>query len=522
MSLLGIDIGTTGCKAASFSEDGCCLAQAYHEYDTFHPAPGRAELDSVEVWRKTKAVIAEVSAATPRDNPVSALSVSAFGEAFVPVTADREILDTSILCIDERGREYAERLEAEFGQERFYSINPNIIGPAYSLPKMLWLRDHKPETYEKADYFLLWSDLAAFMLGCDPVANNSHANRTILFDIERNDWSDELLAWSGIPRDKLGRVVNGGEVIGQVAPGMADELGLPRDVAVVAGGHDQCCNALGCGTIRAGSAVCGMGTFECITPVYAKPGRTLEMLEEGLNIEHHVLPGLYVSFVFNQGGALVKWFRDTFAANDPVPVGADIYRLLAAEMPIEPTRLLVLPHFQPPVSPRFINDTAGIIMGLRTTTRRGEILKAIMECTTLYFADSIEGLRRIGVDTREFIVSGGGARSDEWLQIKADIFGVPFVRPRVTEGGVLGAAMLAGMATGRLSSAEEAAGVFVQRDRVFEPDAARHAIYREKHALYRQVFDVNRAILRQLSVTSASGADPAGCMGGISGGQASS
>ncbi|MBA4387622.1 MAG: hypothetical protein C0404_06550 [Verrucomicrobia bacterium] len=497
MSLLGIDIGTTGCKAASFSLDGRCLAQAYREYDTFHPEVGWAELDSVEVWEKTKAVIAEVAAAT-RADPVTALSVSAFGEAFVPVTASRGILDNTILCVDDRGREHSDRLAREFGQERFYSANPNILGTSYSLPKMMWLRDHRPEIYGNADYILLWSDLAAFMLGCEPVTNNSHANRTLLFDFERNDWSDELLAWSGIPRSKLGRIVCGGDVIGKVAPAMAGELGLPGNVTVVAGGHDQCCNALGCGAIRAGDAVCGMGTFECITPVYARPDRTLDMLAEGLNIEHHVLPGLYVSFIFNQGGALVKWFRDTFAAHEPVPAGTDIYGQLAAEMPLEPTHLLVLPHFQPPVSPRFIEETAGIIMGLRTTTQRGEILKAIMECTTLYFVDSIAALRRIGADTTEFIASGGGARSDAWLQIKADIFGVPFIRPRMTEGGVLGAAMLAGMATGCFSSAKEAVGVFVERDRVFEPDATRHAIYREKHALYRQVFDANHNILKHL------------------------
>ena len=491
MSLLGIDLGTTGCKAGVFGLDGACLAQAYREYDMLHPQPGWSELDSSKVWKKTKEVIAEVAAQSKND-PITALSISAFGEAFVPVSKVRKILDNSILCVDDRGREHTDRLLEEFGQEKFYAINPNLIGPNFSLPKLLWLREHRAEVFEQADYFLLWSDAIAFLLGCEPVTNNSHANRTLLFDLDKNDWSDELLAWSGIPREKLGRIVCGGDVIGTVSDSMAAELGLPKNVQVVAGGHDQCCNALGCGTIEAGKAVYGMGSFDCITPVYKKPSDPLSMLREGLNIEHHVLPDLYVSFLFNQAGLLVKWFRDTFASPSVA------YETLDAEMPLGPTGLLVLPHFDPPPWPQYIPDTSGMIMGLKTGTKRGEILKAVRESVALYFVEGMTALKNIGCDTSEFIASGGGATSDPGLQIRADIFGIPIVRPRITEAGLLGTAMLAGLGTGVFQTLEESVELFVQRDRVFEPDAARHAIYQEKHALYRQLFNTNRELLEQL------------------------
>jgi xylulokinase len=491
MSLLGIDLGTTGCKAGVFGLDGRCLAQAYREYDMLHPQPGWAELDSSKVWKNTCDVIAEVAAQSKND-PITALSVSAFGEAFVPVSKDRKILGDSILCVDDRGKEHTDRLLEEFGQEKFYSINPNLIGPNFSLPKLLWMREHRAKVFEQADFFLLWSDFIAFMLGCDPVTNNSHANRTLLFDLNQNDWSNELLAWSGIPREKLAPVVPGGTVIGTVSDAMAAELGLPKNVQVVSGGHDQCCNALGCGATQAGSAVYGMGSFDCITPVFNKPANSLSMLHENLNIEHHVLPDLYVSFLYNQAGLLVKWFRDTFASPETS------YDLLDAEMPADPTRLLVLPHFDAPPWPKHIPDTAGIIMGLKTGTKRGEILKAIREGVAFHFVDGITALNNIGCDTTEFIASGGGAKSDPGLQIRADIFGIPIVRPRITEGGLLGAALLAGMATGVFQTLETAVDLFVQRDRVFEPDPARHAIYQEKHALFRQLFDTNRDLLKQL------------------------
>jgi xylulokinase len=506
MSLLGIDIGTTVCKAAAFSADGRCLASAAREYRPLHPQPGYTELDSAEVWGKTREIIAEVAAGTAGD-PITALCVSSMGEAVVPVSAQGTLLGPSILSSDVRGIEYAQALGEEIGQEALYQINPNLLGPHYSLPKLLWLRDHAPALYNGADYFLLWGDLIGFLLGCPPVTNNSLANRTLLLDLDANDWSEPLLAWSGIDRRKLGRVVPGGTVVGGVDAAIAESLGLPTGVRVIAGGHDQCCNALGCGAITAGTVICGIGTYECLTPVFSRVPHPLEMLAEGLNIEHHLLPELFVAFLYNQSGALVTWFRDTFAAAES---GHDLYARLNAEMPADPTRLLVLPHFDPPQWPRFLPDTAGAILGLHTTTTRGEILKAIMECATLYFLDGLQALRRMGMDLTECVASGGGAKSDAWLQIKADIFGLPVVRPRVAEGGLMGAAMRAGLSTGVYASPAEAVQVCVHKERTFEPDARRHALYQEKHALYQQLYaavaPLQRALAGTADVPSAPGA----------------
>jgi len=499
MSLLGIDIGTTGCKAAAFSPDGRCLADAYREYTTLQPHAGRAELDSRVVWGRTKQVIEEVAEKTGSD-PITALSTSSMGEAMVPVTAEREILGNCILCSDVRGAEYVDTIRSSISQEAFYKINPNILGTSYSLPKLLWLKEHETRLYERTDHFLLWGDMAGFMLGCDPVTNHSLANRTLLFDIRKEDWSDELLTLAGIERGKLARTVPGGTVVGTVSPSAAKELGLPANVVVIAGGHDQCCNSLGAGICRAGTAVCGIGTFECITPTYDHIPRAEKMLINGLNVEHHVLPGLYVSFVYNQGGVLVKWFRDTFASSDRKLAGKDrdIFDMLAKEMPEDPTRLLTLPYFEITGPPNFTGDASGVIAGLKTSTTRGEILKSIMESETLYFADSMNALHDMGIDTSEFVATGGGAQSDAWLQIKADIFGVPFVRPDITEASVVGAAMLAGVATGIFREPAEAVARFVSRQRTFEPNRNRHRIYQDKLQQYRKLLPQLHEILRNL------------------------
>lgn len=498
MSLLGIDIGTSGCKAAAFSANGRCLASASREYPTEHPQTDWSELNSLLVWNCVKEVIAEVAAAT-RDDPITALSTSAMGEAMVPVTKERQILGNSILCSDTRGGCYVEKIRDSLGQEAFYDINPNILGSNYSLPKLLWLKDNDPSLYGRADQFLFWGDMPGFMLGCEPSTNYSHANRTLLFDIREEDWSDVLLENGGIEREKLARTAPGGAVAGTVSDGAAQELGLPKGVKIVVGGHDQCCNSLGAGTFQAGSAVCGIGSFECITPTYDHIPESAPMLENGLNVEHHVLPGLYVSFIYNQGGTLVRWFRDTFAAADSKLSGEnDIYDSLSGEMPDEPTGLLTLPYFEMTGPPGFVADSAGAMLGLKTSTTRGEILKSIMECETFYFVDSLNALRDMGIDTSEFVATGGGAKSDRWLQIKTDIFGIPFVRPQIIEGSVLGAALLAGIASGIFASSAEGVSRFVRRERVFEPDEKRHRIYREKLERYRELFPALRGLLSDM------------------------
>lgn len=494
MSLLGIDVGTTGCKAAAYAIDGTCLAAAYREYATIHAQDGHAELDSRVVWARVMETIREVAAGA-REDPITALSVSSMGEAMTPVSRGRRILANCILMSDNRGGEYVEELAAALGPRAFYDINPNILGAYYSFPKLRWIKEHQSDLYAQADAFLAWGELVLFMLGGEAVASYSLANRTLLFDIRAEDWSERLLTLGRLDRGKLGRPVASGTVIGSVSDPMARELGLPPGVRMVVGGHDQACNALGAGLAEAGRAVCGIGTFECITPVYDRLPQAETMLAHGLNIEHHILPGLYVSFLYNQSGSLVRWFRDTFAAAERSLPGGDPYDRLTREMPEGPTRLFVLPYFEVTGPPDYVADASGAILGLTTGTTRGEILKAIMESVTFYFHAGLRGLAGLGIDVTSFAATGGGAKSDAWLQIKADIYGVPILRPRVTEAGTLGAAMLAGLATGIYRSPGEASSQCVRIERVFEPDPGRHAQYRERQATFDGLFPSMRPVL---------------------------
>ncbi|MGE5139354.1 MAG: FGGY-family carbohydrate kinase, partial [Rudaea sp.] len=376
MSLLGIDVGTTACKVAAFSTSGQMLAFASLEYEVRTGERGRAELDAVEVYRGIKEAIRQVVAGCGSD-PVTALAVSSMGEAMAPVSDGREILGPSILNFDERGQEFLPGLRQVLPDEELYRINGNRLGNHYGLTKLLWVKEHERKLYARAAHWLLWGSLVPFMLGAEPVVDFSLANRMLLFDLEAADWSPDLIGRVGLDRDKLARPVPAGTRIGTISPQIARELGLGPRVAIVAGAHDQCANALGCGVIEPGTAVYGMGTFVCITPVFERRRDPYLMIERGLNTEHHAVPGRFVSFIYNQGGSAVHWFRDTFAAEEARAArteGRDGYDALFAEMPEGPSPVIALSDFA---------GGKGAFEGLTLATTRGEILKAIVEGTTL-------------------------------------------------------------------------------------------------------------------------------------------
>ncbi|RPI26053.1 MAG: hypothetical protein EHM61_12765 [Acidobacteria bacterium] len=501
MSLLGIDVGTTGCKAARFSETGQLLKASYREYDSRRVQPGWAELDTLEVWERIVETIAEAVSAG-RQDPVKALAVSSLGEAVVPVSRDRRPLGPSLLNFDARGSEYLLGLRARVDDVRWYAINGNTPGNHYSLTKLLWLKEHQPSLYSLTHKFLHWSGFVSYMLGADPAVDYSLANRTLLFDLENRDWSDELLEAAGLDRDKLPTTVASGVVIGHLAPQIARDLALPAGIPIVSGGHDQCCNGVGCGVVEPGQALFGMGTYLCMMPVYCHRPESSAMIQRGLNTEHHAVPGQLVSFIYNQGGALVKWFRDTFAAVEREQARSrreNVYDSLLAEMPQGPSRLMVLPHFTATGPPRFISDSAGVIAGLKLETSRGEILKAILEGSTFYLRESLEALPPTGIEISGFRAAGGGSQSDTWVQTCADILNRPFTRPKVSEAGTLGAAILAGCGSGLWPTLQDGVEAMVLIDRVFSPDPVASRAYDQHFDVYKRLWPLLSDYLRDLA-----------------------
>jgi xylulokinase len=280
---------------------------------------------------------------------------------------------------------------------------------------------------------------------------------------------------------------------------MAAELGLEAGTPIIAGSHDQCVNAVGCGVVDEGIGMCGMGTYLTFVPVFRRRRPTATMMRWGLNTEYHAAPGQFVSFIYNQGGLLLKWYRDTFARAEKAAAekaGTDVYEALIREVPEGPSGVLVLPHFTFTGPPEFIGESSGVILGLKLDTTRGDILKAVMEGAVFYHKEVVDSIAEADIEMRELRAVGGGSKSDAWLQICADILGKPLVRARVSEAGCLGAAILAGAGIGGFSSLAEGVGAMVDLGERFEPNPIMQRLYLEKYERYRALWPLLKDYLR--------------------------
>ena len=498
---LGVDIGTSGCKAVTFDEQGQRLALAYREYNPVFLADGGAELDSDEVIRHCFDAIREAVRGTPL--PVRAMGVSSQGEAFTAVGNDGRALCRAMISSDVRAADYAVNWAGTFGAERLYQITGHTAHPMFSLFKLLWLRDRHPEAWANTWKFLCFEDLLGFRLGLDPAMGWPLAGRTMLFDVRKQVWSRAILDAAGLRADQLARPLASGSVAGTLSDATARDLGLPPGVVVVTGGHDQPCGALGAGVTEPGLAMYATGTVECITPAFAAPVFTTELRASNLCTYNHTVAGMFTTVAFSlTGGNILKWFRDEFGAAEKAradEIGQDAYELLLQAASPQPTRLLVLPHFTPTGTPYFDTQATGAIVGLRLSTSRAEILRALLEGVAFEMRLNLELLAKAGCPIRELRAIGGGARSAFWNQLKADVLGKPITTLHVTEAGCLGVAMLARSAvTGEDLRALAQRWVGVKS--VITPDPARVDWYTRQFEAYRPLYPALKAIRQEFRV----------------------
>ncbi len=491
MSLMGLDIGTTGTKATVFDEGGRALAAAYREYPMLHPRPGWLELDPRRVWQKVEQAVAEAAAGVSTD-PVEALAISTLGEAAVPVDGQGKILDNSILGFDNRAAHLFERWLGGQDPAEIMRISGHPPSQMYTLAKLMWIREHRPELYDAMDRFVCFGDFAHLMMGLEPRIDYSMAARTLAFDIHREKFSERLCASAGVRRDVFSAPVPTGTVVGELGRTAAGKLRLPPGCLVVAGSHDQPAGALGTGVTRPGVSMDATGTVECFAVAIAEPVVNEHMLRNNLACYPHAAPGRYISLAFNfTGGALFRWVRDSFARAERAATersGEDVYDLLVEQMSEEPTDLFVVPHFTMSGTPHMDPDPVGAVIGLTLSTTRSEVLRAVLEGISYEMKLNVSLLQKAGVTVGEFRAVGGGARSDFWLQLKADMFNRPVVRLQVAEGASLGMAIAAGVGAGVYESAVEAAEGLISTGDVFTPDPERAAYYEGMLAAYRELY----------------------------------
>lgn len=495
---LGIDIGTSGCKVAAFDDAGSLCGFSAREYNVSFTPEGGVELDSAAVVEHCLAAIRSVTGGGIP--PVRALSIASQGEAFTAVGADGQPLCNAMVSSDTRSQAYVDLGVAGLDAQRLYEITGHTAHPMFTLYKLMWLREHRPDVWKQTWKFLCFEDLLQHRLGIDPAMGWPLAGRTMMFDVTRHQWSPVILGVLGLTQDRLARPLQSGSVAGVIPPTVAATLGLPEGVLVVTGGHDQPCGALGAGVTEPGVAMYATGTVECITPAFRKPVFSPELMRSNLCTYDHTAPDLYATVAFNlTGGNALKWFRDEFGQPEQAAAartGRDVYELLLETAGDCPSSLLCLPYLAPSGTPYFDTRTPGALLGLRLSTKRGEVLRALLEGVTLEMRLNLEILAAAGCPIRELRVIGGGSKSRTWNQLKADVLNKPVTTLDVGEAGCLGVAMLACAAhTG--SPVGALAQRWVRPRDVIRPRPEAVAIYDRHFAAYRDLYPTLKAVARQ-------------------------
>ena len=487
MNYLSIDVGTTNCKCQLFSDRGEILAEYAAAYG-FYTENGETYVDVVSLCEHVRGMISAVAA----QNPVDSICISSFGESFVLLGANDEVLFRPMLYTDPRGEEEALAVAARFSKERMFFATGTLPHSMYSLSKLLWIKNHAPKAFAKADKLMLLCDYLGYLLTGERAIDYALAARTGAFDIGAKQFDGELLAAFSIPAALFSAPKPTGSVVGRVKEKLCKELGLPETCTLVLGSHDQVCSALGAGALEENDAVDGMGTVECITALFREKPENCAMGEQGYVCVPYAVEGLYCTYMFNYScGSLVSWFRNKIL-HGYKGKEENFFGYAEKNMRDEPSRVLALPYFAGAATPYQDIDATGALLRLTAQTEDAEIYRAILEACAMEMKLNAETVRAYGVNVKRAVATGGGANSEKWLQIKADIQDIPIRTLRSSEGGLCGCAMLQAVAMGTAADLNAAAKIFVRYTKEFTPRGGKR--YAQNYAKYKKLYQLLKEI----------------------------
>ena len=460
-ALVGLDVGTTGVKALAITPDGDVVASAEEGYGLSSPQPGWAEQNPDDWWRASQAALARLGA----DSPTIGLSGQMHG--LVCLDEDGELLRPAILWNDQRTAAECAEIEELVGLDRLIALTGNRALTGFTAPKLLWLRRHEPKIYARIHRIVLPKDYVRLRMTGEWAIDAADASGTLLFDVAKRRWSDEVVRALDIPSEWLPPV---------------------SESTVVAGAGDQQAAALGVGVVEPGTVSVVLGTS----------GVVLAALPEYTHDPHarvhafcHALPGTWeaMGVMLNAAGSL-RWFRDALAPGSS-------YEELAAEAGGSAPGaegLTFLPYLQGERTPHADPDARGAFTGLSVRHERAALVRAVLEGVAYGLRDSLELLCALGVAPERGRVSGGGARSRLWLEIVASVLGLPLELTVVEEGSAYGAALLAGVAGGTYTDARAAVAACVRPRATVEPNPAWAAVYDEGYARFRALYPALREV----------------------------
>ena len=496
--LLGIDIGTSACKAAVFDRRGTVLAEASRPYPVHHPRPGWAEQNPDDWWRAAAQAISELWARGAKPEDVAGVGIDGQSWSAIAVDGAGNVLCNTPIWYDTRSQKQCEELKARIGEEPIFRLCGNPVQPSYTLPKILWYKENLPDVYRRTVRILQSNSFIVHRLTGQWSQDLSQGYGLFCFDIAHGEWDWDMAREMGIDPAMLTEPVRCHDIAGTVTAEAAGLTGLLEGTPVVAGGLDAACSALGAGAVLPGQTQEQGGTsggmYICQAEVVSHPALILSFHATS---DAWLLQGGTVG-----GGGVLRWMEQELCAEERA-VGAarggssyDVINEECANVPAGCDGLVFLPYMAGERSPIWDPDAKGVFFGLDYTKTRAHMLRAGMEGVAFALKHNLDAAAAAGVLVRELKAVGGSANSALWTQIKSDVTGLPITVPSSGTAATLGAAMLAGVGVGVFAGFREAVRDTVRLIRTHEPDM-------EKHGLYQRQYEIYLEIYRQLKHTMA-------------------
>lgn len=487
-TVLGIDVGTTATKCVLVDENGKVISETEISQTVSTPRPAWAEQAPDMWWDNTKEAVRQVMGrASALRSPVEIKAIGLSGQmhSSVFLDADGAVIRPAILWCDGRTTKQCHEIEDKLGMDGLHRTAGNLALEGFTAPKVLWLRDNEPESYDRLRKLLLAKDYIRYRLTGEFATEPSDAVGTLLFDVRHGDWSQEILSRLDISLDILPRVAGSSEVTGRLAGSVAREIGLQPGIPVVGGGGDNAAAAVGSGVVDEGRAQSSIGTSGTLLTPILEPEVDSRMR---LHTFHHCVPNQwYLMGVTLSAGNSLRWLRDVLLADQK----GRSYDLLTSEarmVPVGSEGLFFLPYLSGERTPHNDSTARGVFFGIHLGHTRGHMVRAVMEGVCFSLRDSLELMRDLGVSLSEIRAVGGGARSQLWRQMQADVYGARVVAMGPSGGPSYGAALLAAVGAGMVPSISEGADRWLHVQELAEPVEEDVRRYDELYAQYRELY----------------------------------
>jgi xylulokinase len=502
--ILAHDLGTTGNKATLYDADGVLVGSAFYGYDTEYAHPNWAEQNPEDWWRavcaSTQALLQQTKI---RPQDVAAVTFSGQMMGAVPLDRAARPLRNAIIWADQRAVPQERWLGERIDPAEVYRITGHRLSASYSLCKILWLRDNQPEVYAATYKFVHAKDAIVARLTGQFVTEPTDASGMNLYDLDAWDWSARIIEVAGLDADKLPALRRSIDVVGEIQPQVAGEVGLPAGTPVVIGGGDGMCAAAGAGVVDEGAAYNYIGSSSWIAlatrrPIYDPAYRTFTWA--------HLVPGLYSPCgTMQMAGGSYQWARDQLGYQEKQAaqaLGVSPYELLsltAQQSPPGARGLIYLPYLLGERSPRWNPRARGAFIGLTVRHTRADMVRAVLEGVTMNLRVILEAFTSQGARIDAMRVIGGGARGRFWNQLMADIYGVPVQRLAILEEATsMGAALAGGIGVGLYKDFSMSQTMNAVAE-TFQPHPAARAVYAQIYPIFEAAYHALLPIYDQIA-----------------------